>query len=1015
MGAEFSIFASMMLRIIATTLLLLWVGIRALLAQPTFPVNGVWDEKERCYAFTNATIHTSWNTVLDKATLVIRKGRVVSVGTGVGIPADAVITDLKGKHIYPALIDLYSGYGLPESKRPQEQRGFGGTPAPMLNENQSAVGWNAALKPGYAAVEEFSRLEGEAKEWRMAGFGAVLSHKLDGLSRGTGVLVLTGNEPAQLMVLKERAAHVLSFKKGSSPQDYPGSLMGAIALLRQTYYDADWYKKTGRSSEVNLDLESWNSIQNLPQIFEVRDWQELLRAQKIAGEFGLKFIYKGNGDEYQRADAIKATGAGLIIPLVFPDPFDTDDPYETGRVQYSELKHWELAPSNPAILAKAGIPFALTTYGLKDKSKWLEAARKAIQNGLDESIAMKALTATPAEMMGIQQELGSLQTGKRANFIITSGPMFDEKTIFHETWVNGIGSHWKALDDMAINPGRWMLQLGDSSYTVYIKAQMEKGYEFSLTRKNDSTRIKMRHQLKQEQLVLSFNYNTSGSVRLNGTFANGRWAGNALLPDGTWKNWSMDYVDKVESDTKKVKKDSLNVSASDFKIASIPVPFNAFGFADGLPKAGIFIVKNATVWTNTKDGILKETDVLVENGKIVRVGKRLPVPGGAIEVDGSGLHLTSGIVDEHSHIAITRGVNECSQAITAEVRVGDVIDCQDIDIYRHLAGGVTMVQQLHGSCNPAGGQSSLIKLRWGALPEAMKVEGADGFIKFALGENVKRSGSRQNNRFPDTRMGVEQVYEDAFTRAKEYAKLQSTSQNYRKDLELEALAEILNKKRFITCHSYVQSEINMLMKLADRHHFKVNTFTHILEGYKVADKMAAHGAGGSSFSDWWAYKYEVWDAIPYNGALLNSQGVITAFNSDDAEMARRLNQEAAKAVLYGGVSEEEAWKFVTLNPAKLLHVDHRVGSIAPGKDADLVLWNEHPLSVYARAEKTWVDGILYFDRKKDEVLQVNMDQEKARILEAMAKAKKSGSPTTPVRSRPQRFYGCEDADDELRD
>lgn len=292
----------------------------------------------------------------------------------------------------------------------------------------------------------------------------------------------------------------------------------------------------------------------------------------------------------------------------------------------------------------------------------------------------------------------------------------------------------------------------------------------------------------------------------------------------------------------------------------------------------------------------------------------------------------------------------------------------------------------------------------------MKFKGADGFIKFALGENVKQSNWGDDNtiRYPQTRMGVEQIMEDGFTRAEAYIQAKANKNELvRTDLELEALAEILQSKRFITCHSYVQSEINMLMHLAERHGFKVNTFTHILEGYKVADKMAEHGAGGSTFSDWWAYKYEVIEAIPYNAALMDQMGVVTAINSDDAEMARRLNQEAAKAIKYGGLTEEEAWKLVTLNPAKLLHIDDRVGSVKTGKDADLVLWNDNPLSVYARAEKTFIDGRLYYDREEEARKQSAMQAERRRLVDRAANAGKKGERTSPVIIIQEPEYHCD--------
>ena len=306
----------------------------------------------------------------------------------------------------------------------------------------------------------------------------------------------------------------------------------------------------------------------------------------------------------------------------------------------------------------------------------------------------------------------------------------------------------------------------------------------------------------------------------------------------------------------------------------------------------------------------------------------------------------------------------------------------------------------------------------------MKYENAPGFIKFALGENVKQSnwGDRQVVRFPQTRMGVEQVYIDYFTRAREYSRqlkeYESSDEKtragkipVRRQLELDALNEILNKKRFITCHSYVQSEINMLMHVADSFGFKVNTFTHILEGYKVADRMKSHGiSGASTFSDWWAYKFEVNEAIPYNGAIMHKMGLNVSYNSDDAEQARRLNQEAAKAIKYGNVSEEDAWKFVTLNPAKMLHIDDKVGSILIGKDADLVLWNDNPLSIYAHPLQTYVDGIKYFDIEKDSILRKEVIKEKARLMQKMADAKNKGESTRKPTMNFQELKHCDDTE-----
>ncbi|MBC7902242.1 MAG: amidohydrolase family protein, partial [Gemmatimonadaceae bacterium] len=367
---------------------------------------------------------------------------------------------------------------------------------------------------------------------------------------------------------------------------------------------------------------------------------------------------------------------------------------------------------------------------------------------------------------------------------------------------------------------------------------------------------------------------------------------------------------------------------------------------------------------------------------------------------------------------------EGAQSVTSEVRIADNLNPDDINIYRPLSGGVTTSHILHGSANTIGGQTQLIKLRWGVNDEDLKFKNWDPFIKFALGENVKRTTATQgNNRFPDTRMGVEEVLVDAFQRATDYQNAikkateagkgkkgtaASPWNTVRKDLELEALSMIMNSKMFITCHSYIQSEITATLRVAEKFGFKVNTFTHILEGYKVADKMKTHGATASTFSDWWAYKVEVQDAIPQNAAIMQRVGMNVCINSDDAEMARRLNQEAAKSVKYAGMSEEDALKMVTINPAIALHISDRVGSIKTGKDADLVLWSAHPLSIYAMAEKTIVDGVVEFDREADKETRKKISVERNRLVQKMLGEKRTGAPMGPATPSFQVLLNCGD-------
>jgi len=492
------------------------------------------------------------------------------------------------------------------------------------------------------------------------------------------------------------------------------------------------------------------------------------------------------------------------------------------------------------------------------------------------------------------------------------------------------------------------------------------------------------------------------TIRLSGVSNGDTWQGVGVDTLGNQLTWSATFVKANIAKVDSVKK------KEPLKLGTVTYPFNGYGW-DEMPKQENLLIKNATVWTSEKEGRLENTDVLIKNGKISAVGKNLNDATAKL-IDGTGKYLTAGIIDEHSHIAAS-SINEGAQSVTSEVRIADNLDPDDINIYRQLSGGVTSSHILHGSANTIGGQTQLIKLRWGANDDEIKFKGADPFIKFALGENVKRTTATNGNpRFPDTRMGVEEVTADAFQRAIDYQKAMkgANAKSVRRDLELDALVEILNKKRFITCHSYVQSEITAAMRVADKYGFSYNTFTHILEGYKVADKMKAHGANASTFSDWWYYKMEVQDAIAYNAALMTKVGLNVAINSDDAEMARRLNQEAAKTVKYGGMTEDEAWKMVTINPATMLHVNDRVGSIKVGKDADMVLWSDNPLSIYAKSLKTIVDGIVYFDRDRDLQLRAKIANERNRLIQKMVGEKRGGSPMAAPTPSMQIMHTCND-------
>ncbi len=984
-------------------------------AQVTFPRNGVYDERDGVYAFTNATIYTGVGEPLQKATLLIRKGKIEQIGNAVTIPASAVVYDCKDKCIYPSFIDMYAQYGIPETPKPAGASGFGRQSPQFVSNKKGAFSWNEALRSEFNAQDVFVGNDKEAESYRAAGFGAVLSHRADGVSRGSGILVLTSDAAAHKNILKSSAAHFLSFSKGSSTQNYPSSLMGSIALLRQTYLDAAWYSTQTPKEETNLSIEAWNNLQNLPQIFEVSDKLEVLRAAKIAKEFNKKYIIKGGGDEYQRANDIIASGSDLILPLNFPDAYDVEDPLEARVISLENLKHWELAPSNAALLYAAGKKdFAFTASGLKERKDILKQIQKVIEAGLPEDVALSALTSTPAKLLGIESELGTLAVGKRANFLVLSDKFSKKDVKLYHNWVNG--EPYVLNDFTQPSPkGTYSFSYGDSIYKAMTISETNETFIY----KTDSIKIKADLKIDRNNVLLTFTpTGSSDIVRLTGILEGGSFKGDGQLANGSWVKWAaapLSSFAPMNLDSKKGETTTVsNTLTLNQAKGKLIFPFVAYG-TNVPPEASKTLIKNVTVWTSEAQGILKNTDVLIENGKIAQIGSNLNVTGATV-VDGTGKHLSAGIIDEHSHIAISKGVNEGTQSSTAEVRIADVVNSEDVNIYRQLAGGVTSSHLLHGSANAIGGQTQLIKLRWGKAPEALKFEGWPGFIKFALGENVKQANWGDNNRvrFPQTRMGVEQVFEDHFQRAQEYLALKRSGKPFRKDIELEALGEILEAKRFITCHSYVQSEITMLLRVADRFNFKVNTFTHILEGYKVADKMAKQGAAAGTFSDWWAYKFEVYEAIPYNARMMMDAGVNVAINSDDAEMARRLNQEAAKSIMYTDMDEQVALKMVTINPATMLHVQDKVGSIKVGKDADLVLWTDNPLSIYAKPEQTYVDGIKYFDLASDAKLRETISSERARLVQKMLVAKKGGAPTQAAKAKPRRLYTCDDTEVEIK-
>ncbi len=693
--------------------------------------------------------------------------------------------------------------------------------------------------------------------------------------------------------------------------------MGTMAYARQALLDAArerdaWaaWEKAPRGQKrprYAAALVPWQQVLagRLPLVVTCSLENDVLRALVLADEFKLKLVLAGAPHAFRSAELLKSRRVPLLVSVNF-------DPPRAGGFfgfdEEQERRRIQDAERNPAELARAGVPFALASAWAPD---FVAGIRKAVEKGLPAETALRAATLGAAEALALSETTGSLEAGKLANVVAWSGEPFGKDTKARYVFVDG--------------------------------------------------RL---HEVEEDERK-DANRRPSG-----GGAAGGSGGGTAGATAGPAQEADAAGAAAASSDTP-AKADK----AEDKPLPPLPVAPPPF------PVGKTVAITGGTLLTVGPQGTIENGTVLIRDGRIAAIGRDVAVPEGAIVVDAKGRYVTPGIIDTHSHTAIDGNVNECTDVITAETRIRDVIDQRDVSIYRQLAGGVTAINVLHGSCNAIGGQNAVLKLRWGKGPDELVFKEAPRGIKFALGENVKRSNFRVPGepRYPGSRMGVEVVLREGFLRARAYkkewaeheAKLKALAAKAdkpvppRRDLRLETLADILDGKILVHSHGYRADEMLMLMSVADEFGFKVRTFQHGLEAYKIASEIARHGAGVGTFIDWWTFKVESRDAIPYNPAILARKGVRVSLNSDSAELARRLYWDAAKAVKYGGVSEEEALRMITLHAAWQLGVDRYAGSIEPGKHADLAIWSGHPLSARARCEMTLVDGQIYFDRAAD--------------------------------------------------
>ena len=1028
----------------------------------TAPVNGIRPAEVRAHAILDAIVVVAPGQEIPHASIVIRDGVIEAVGETVAIPPDARIWPGEGLRVYAGLIDAAL---LISAVEPAAESG--------------GRHWNRRVHPEVRMAEGPGPDRSVREDLRKLGFTAAAVYPDSGAFRGSGVVIALADADEHVLSYRDRAAMAIGFDRSRSfsSGEYPGSAMGAVALIRQTLYDARWHADATRiwaaqprGQEPPIRSEALEALAAVIQgrqqtLFCVTDELSVLRAASIASEFQLDAVILASGLEFRRLKEVAATGRALIVPCRYPERPDVSSLSAADRVSLRQMMTWEQAPTNPRRLLAAGVTVALTTHLLEKRKDFPEALHKAIGHGMSEHDALASLTITPARLLGVADIMGTIEVGKAANLVTVDGSLFARKPKVRSTWVNGRRYEISRDPDVTFKgPGT----LTTSSGAV-LHVDVDTTKKKLRAHLSDGTKRKAKKVIVERDRVSAVLegrlFDVEGYVRLQGVVTEGDIVGTGVMPDGGQFAFTItpgaptpptpeasktqpeeasrtqpeeasgtepvpgatEPDDPVEipapqteppveapTEPRRTEAETPDTAGADPEAddeepdqdeeaeseeiemppQELVRPLGAYGLT-APPRPQTVAVIGATIWTAGKEGIITNGALLVADGTIAYVGSAdgFEPPAEAIVIDGSGKHVTPGLIDCHSHTGISGGVNEPTQAVTAEVRIGDVIDPDDINFYRQLAGGLTAANQLHGSANPIGGQNSVIKLKWSRSAEEMVIDDAIGGIKFALGENVKRSQSR----YPNSRMGVEAIIRDAFTAAGEY---QARWQRYRslddeeragtrpprRDLELDALVEILQGTRIVHCHSYRQDEILMLVRLAEEFGFTIGTFQHVLEGYKVADAIAAHGAGASTFSDWWAYKIEVMDAIPFNGALMNRVGVVVSFNSDSSELARRLNTEAAKAVRYGGLHPHDALKFVTINPAIQLRIDHRTGSLMAGKDADFVIWSESPLSTYARCEQTWIEGARYFDLDDDRERRQWATAERQRLVQKILKA-----------------------------
>jgi imidazolonepropionase-like amidohydrolase len=991
------------------------------------------------FAITRARIVVSPDEEIEQGTIVIRDGLIAAVGKDVAAPADAEIIDGTGLIVYPGFIDAASSSLLDPAKNPTPSPGrpidysrFALAATPPDNRK--------AITPEFEALRGLKSDGALVEARRKLGFTTVHVVPTGRIASGQGLLQTTSGAPLRESVLVQPTfAEFQLLAPGSG--GYPATLMGATAHLRQAFLDARRHMQHHRLYEQQVPsvgrppedpvLHALGEIaeRQHPSIFVAQSRDDIHRTLDFGQEHQLPVILWGGHEAYRAVDRVKQQARGIIVQVDWGDEpkIETDKPSEgltadakpPVRVQEYRRDEWRRRVGGLKILHDHQIPFALSGEGLKEPGDLFKSLRQAIQQGLPQQAVLAGMTRNAAAVLGQENRLGTLAVGKLAHIAVWNGPFHDERSKVRYLFVDGMKFEYNKTaapvpageQTGSSGPtlaGTWQVEIESADGKVAATLEIaQKGSALSGTFKSsqgegriasgkldgDKFEFVVAIGVGAQNIELKFSGGT-------GELQDGKLAGTLKSAFGAPTKFaaarqappkpaeSSNPVTLAVDDSGADKEKAGSASRGD---AALPTELESDRLQRHIKTGGNVLIRNGTVWTGFGDP-QPETSVLVRQGKIAAIGRDLEPDADMQVIDASGRFVIPGIIDTHSHIMFAAGmggVNEFTASIVPEVRVKDVVRTDDPAEYRALAGGTTAARLLHGSANTIGGQDAVVKFKYGELARRQILQGNPQGVKFALGENVKR----QADRFPNTRLGVEATLNRAFLEAVDYRRQwmeynrrvsQQGSDDAppllppRRDLRLEALADIVDHQKFIHSHCYRADEILMLLRVTSNLGIRVWSLQHVLEGYKIAAEITAHGASCSTFSDWWAYKVEAYDATPYNAALLAEAGANVVLKSDDAELIRHLYLEAAKTVRYGNVAPDAALRMVTLNAARELGLDGRMGSIEVGKDADLGIFSGHPLSAFSRCEMSLIEGEVYFVREK----QPSAMSEKAALASA---------------------------------